>query len=100
MYYYMDMPFESQTVAEQTLGSIKMFRRSPDRLGTAADGSDIRWRGYVLLATDISKLSNITNAAEGSEAFIADTGKIYMLCDGQWSEWTGSGGTTLKWSHV
>lgn len=100
-YYYMDMPFTSQQIAEQTFGSIQMRRRGKDRLGTAVDGTDLRLREYVFLSTDLSKLNNITNAVDGSEAYATDTGKIYILCSNQWREWTGSSiGTTLKWNHV
>ena len=94
MYYYNDMPFNSEAEALQAFGSIKMYFRDKDCLGSP----DKRLRGYVLLSADISKLSTITNAIEGSRALVTDTGKEYILSNGQWSEWTG-GGSAIRWSH-
>lgn len=102
MYYYMDMAFASASACPD-FGSIKMCFRSKDRLGTASDGTELKLRNYVFLSDDFSKLSNIVNAADGSEACATDTGKTYILCANQWREWTGSGGggggSSLKWSH-
>lgn len=103
MYYYNDMPFESKSVAEQTFGSIKMCHLGRERFGTSPDGSDLRLRRYVFLSADLSKLNNITNAADGSEAYAADTSKLYVLCSNRWIEWSGSSdgtGVTLKWIHA
>lgn len=102
MYYYMDMPFESESIAKQRFGSIKMFyRNNDDRLGGLSNGVDIRLRSYVLLSTDYAKLSNITNAADGSKAIEADTGKVYILCDSLWREWTGTtDALSIKWEQL
>lgn len=56
--------------------------------------------GQVTSAVDKKYL--ITNAADGSQALVVDTGKIYILCDYQWREWTGSinAGTTIKWNNI
>lgn len=102
MYYYMDMPFDSETVAKQTFGSIKMYyRNNDDRLGGLSNGVDIRLRSYVFLSSDYSKLSNITNAADGSKAVEADTGKVYILCANQWREWTGTSyAMSIEWEQI
>lgn len=39
---------------------------------------------YIVLSTDISKLDDITNAAEGSTALCTDTGDLYILHVGEW----------------
>lgn len=44
---------------------------------------------YIVLSTDISKLDEITNAAEGSTALCTDTGDLYIL---HVSEWVKMGG--------
>jgi hypothetical protein len=103
MYYYMDMPFESEQIAQSTFGSIKMYY-----VGEPYQGANVKLRGYVLLSADAGKLDYITNAAEGSQAIIADTGETYILCNNEWIKWTGSsgggGGTgagvTIKWSQL
>lgn len=98
MYYYMDMPFSTEQEAKQKLGSICMYFKGKPPLGYI-DGTNVAYREYSLLSTDISKLDNITNAIDGSKAFAIDTGKIYILCSNQWREWTGGVSSDIKWSH-
>ena len=40
---------------------------------------------YIFLSIDLSRLSLITNAAEGSTALATDTGDLYILHMGLWS---------------
>ena len=40
---------------------------------------------YIFKSADLSKLSLITNAAEGSTALATDTGDLYILHMGLWS---------------
>ena len=105
MYYYMDIPFADEAIAKSTLGSIVMYyRNNDDRLGTTTYGGDIRLRYYVFLSADYSKLANITNATDGSKAIAADTGDVYLLCNGTWilqpklSE-IAAEEAALRWSH-
>lgn len=93
MYYYADMPFDSLTDAIEHLGTIKMCFIGRNRLGTAADGTDLRVRGYVFMSEDLEKLNNIINAADGSRAVAADTGYTYLLCNGEWRVWKSKGGS-------
>lgn len=46
---------------------------------------------YILRLTDISKLDDITNAAEGSTALCTDTGDLYILHVGEWVKFGGGG---------
>ena len=39
---------------------------------------------YILFSADISKLDDITNAAEGSTAICVDTADLYILLMGDW----------------
>lgn len=105
MYYYMDMPFESEQIAKNTFGSIKMYYIGEPTLGYVNQGVNVKLRGYVLLSVDAGKLDYITNAAEGSQAIIADTGETYILCNNEWIKWTGSSGggsagVTIKWNQL
>lgn len=105
IYYYMDMPFDSKETAENTFGSIKMSMRGRDRRGTSPDGGDMRLRKYVFLSQDLSKLANITNAIDGSEARAIDTGITYVLCSGEWRKYStansgGSGEDNSEWSDI
>ena len=52
--------------------------------GSTQNGEYIKYREYVLMSTDISKLNNITNATDGSKAIVADTGAIYLFCNNAW----------------
>lgn len=103
MFYHLDMPFESEQIAKSTMGSIAMYYVGEYNQGFT--GTIHKVRGYTLLSADIGKLNLITNAADGSQALVVDTGRTYLLCDGQWREWTGntgSGGSigaTIKWNH-
>lgn len=44
---------------------------------------------YILRSTDLSKLSLITNAADGSTGLCIDTGDIYVLSLGEWVKFGG-----------
>lgn len=82
MYIYMGMFFNSpQDVPD--FGSIKMYFVGTKDLGYVEEGNK-RYRKYAFQSADISKLSLITNALDGSEAFAVDTGTTYVLYDGQW----------------
>lgn len=83
MYIYMGMFFKSpQDVPD--FGSITMYFVGTKQLGYVEEGHK-RFRKYAFQSTDLNKLSLITNAIDGSEAFAVDTGTTYVLYDGQWS---------------
>ena len=46
---------------------------------------------YITLSADISKLDEITAAAEGSTALCTDTGDLYILHVGEWVKLGGDG---------
>lgn len=100
MYFYMDMAFPTKNDVPD-FGSIKMYYIGEPTFGYINHGINIKLRAYTLLSQDINKLNLITNAADGSQALVIDTGETYIFCAGQWRLWTGSGNkdTTLKWSH-
>lgn len=83
MYIYMGMFFNSQQDVPD-FGSIAMYYVGTKDLGYVEEGHK-RFRKYTFQSTDLSKLSLITNAIDGSEAFAVDTGTTYVLYDGQWS---------------
>ena len=83
MYIYMGMFFNSQEDAPD-FGSITMYFVGNKDLGYVEEGHK-RFRKYAFQSTDLSKLSLITNALDGSEAFAVDTGTTYVLYNGQWS---------------
>lgn len=83
MYIYMGMFFNSQQDVPD-FGSIAMYFVGTKDLGYVEEGHK-RFRKYTFQSTDLSKLSLITNAIDGSEAFAVDTGTTYVLYDGQWS---------------
>ena len=101
MFFYMDMGFPTENDVPD-FGSIRMYYIGEPTLGYTNYGTNIKLRGYTLLSKDIAKLNLITNAADGSQALVVDTGKTYILCDHQWREWTGSinAGTTIKWNNI
>lgn len=83
MYVYMGMFFNSpQDVPD--FGSITMYFVGTKELGYVEEGHK-RFRKYAFQSTDLNKLSLITNAIDGSEAFAVDTGITYVLYNGQWS---------------
>ena len=83
MYIYMGMFFNSpQDVPD--FGSITMYFVGTKELGYVEEGHK-RFRKYAFQSTDLNKLSLITNAIDGSEAFAVDTGITYVLYNGQWS---------------
>ena len=68
----MGMLFSSDNVPD--FGSIRLTKK---RYNNVND--------YILKSADLSKLSLITNAAEGSTALATDTGDLYILHMGIWS---------------
>ena len=68
----MGMLFSSDTVPD--FGSIRLTKK---RYNNVND--------YIFKVEDLSKLSLITNAAEGSTALATDTGDLYILHMGIWS---------------
>ena len=74
----MGMVFEAGSVPD--FGSIRM---------TAQRHSNVN--DYIVLSTDVSKLDDITNAAEGSTALCTDTGDLYILHVGEWVKLGGDG---------
>ena len=67
----MGMEFESGSVPD--FGSIRMTSQRHNNVND-----------YIVLSADISKLDDITNAAEGSTALCTDTGDLYILHVGEW----------------
>lgn len=86
MYSYMDIIFKSEDDAPD-FGSIKMYFVGGKELGYIEEGNK-RLRKYVLLSTDLTKLNLITNALNGSSAFVIDTGETYKLSDNGWLKWS------------
>ena len=83
MYIYMGMFFKSpQDVPD--FGSITMYFVGTKQLGYVEEGHK-RFRKYAFQSTDLNKLSLITNAIDGSEAFAVDTGTTYVLYNNQWN---------------
>lgn len=83
MYMALDMQFNSPSQAAEKIGSIKMYYVGNPTTGyIKQDGKKIRQ--YILLSKDISKLNNITNALDGSHAFVVDIDETYTLCNNQW----------------
>ena len=74
----MGMTFEAGSVP--AFGSIRM---TAQRYNNVND--------YIVLSTDISKLDDITNAAEGSTALCTDTGDLFILHVGDWVKLGGDG---------
>ena len=74
----MGMTFDSESVPD--FGSIRM---TAQRYNNVND--------YIVLSTDISKLTFITNAAEGSTALCTDTGDLFILHVGDWVKFGGDG---------
>lgn len=72
----MGMEFESGSVPD--FGSIRMTKQCHNNVND-----------YIVLSTDISKLDEITNAAEGSTALCTDTGDLYILHVGEWTKFGG-----------
>lgn len=68
----MGMVFTSDTVPPE-FGSIRLTKMRHNNVND-----------YILKSADISKLSSITNAAEGSTALCTDTGDLHILHVGEW----------------
>ena len=85
MYMALDMAFNSVEEANEKLGGIKMYYAGTNSTGyIKQDGK--RYREYILLSKDISKLNNITNALNGSSAFVVDLDKTYVLSNNIWTK--------------
>lgn len=67
----MGMVFDSESVPD--FGSIRLTAQRHNNVND-----------YITLSIDISKLTFITNAAEGSTALCTDTGDLYILHVGEW----------------
>lgn len=84
MYMALGMNFNSVEEANEKLGGIKMYY-----VGTSSTGhikqNNKRYREYILLSKDIAKLNNITNALDGSTAFVVDIDKTYILNNKNWT---------------
>ena len=74
----MGMVFDSENVPD--FGSIRMTTQRHNNVND-----------YIALSSDISKLDDITNAAEGSTALCTDTGDLYILHVGDWVKLGGEG---------
>lgn len=74
----MGMTFEAGSVPD--FGSIRLTAQRHNNVND-----------YIVLSTDISKLTFITNAAEGSTALCTDTGDLYILHVGNWVKLGGGG---------
>lgn len=68
----MGMVFTADTVPPE-FGSIRLTKMRHNNVND-----------YILKSADISKLSSITNAAEGSTALCTDTGDLHILHVGEW----------------
>ena len=75
----MGMEFPENAVPD--FGSIRMTKQCYNNVND-----------YIVLSSDISKLNNITNAAEGSTALCTDTGDLYILHMGEWVKFGGDNG--------
>ena len=83
MYMALDMPFTNPAEATAAIGDIKMYFVGNEKDGFVREGNK-RYRQYILLSKDLAKLNNITNALDGSLAFVIDTNSNYRLKGGQW----------------
>lgn len=82
------MKFDENSVPN--FGSIRM---------THQRGNNVN--DYIFKVEDLSKLSLITNAAEGSTALASDTADIYILHVGEWVKLGGEDATrTLSMSPL
>lgn len=84
MYMALDMSFNSAEEANTKLGGIKMYYVGTNSTGHIKQNNK-RYREYILLSQDITKLNNITNALDGSTAFVVDIDKTYILNNGNWT---------------
>lgn len=85
MFYYMDMPFVSEEIAKNAMGSIQMYYIGETNLGYV-NNSNCKYRKYTFVSTDLDKLNLINNAIDGSMALAVDTGDTYILCNKQWQK--------------
>ena len=83
MYMALDMVFTNPAEAAAAIGDIKMYFVGKEDEGFVKEGNK-KYREYILLSKDLAKLNNITNALDGSLAFVIDTNSNYRLKGGQW----------------
>ena len=97
MIYIMEMSYEHEMDVPD-FGTIQLIYSDERVFGMIETPikTPIKRRVYTLLARDVSKLSLINNAADGSTAIVGDTSEIYMLCDGMWRKWVGSSSGGLE----
>ena len=94
MYVKLDMLFNKESDIPD-FGSIQLVFTGKKEQGYLESGNK-RFRKYVFLSQDLSKLNLITNALNGSIARAIDTGKVYILLSGTWTltQSSGSGGSS------
>ena len=84
MYMTLDMAFNSAEEAQEKIRGIKMYYVGTNSTGHIKQNNK-RYREYILLSKDVTKLGNITNALDGSTAFVVDMDKTYILNNGNWT---------------
>lgn len=84
MFYKLDIPFNTQEEAIAALGDIKMVYVGKKEVGYINQNNNKKYRKYILTSKDIQKLSNISNALNGSCAYVVDTKQTYYLCNNSW----------------
>lgn len=84
MFYKLDIAFENEEAATAALGNIKMYFVGTNTTGHIKEDGK-KYREYILASTDVNKLSNITNALDGSKAFVVDLDKTYILNNKNWT---------------
>ena len=84
MYYKLGMSFPTEESIPD-FGSITMYYVGRKESGYVEEGNK-KFRKYAFISTDVAKLSNITNALDGSKAIAVDTGSTYVLYNNTWSE--------------
>lgn len=89
MYVKLDMLFNKESDIPD-FGSIQLVFTGKKEQGYLESGNK-RFRKYVFLSQDLSKLNLIANALNGSIARAIDTGKVYILLNGTWTLTQSSG---------
>lgn len=84
MFYKLDIAFESEQAATAALGNIKIYFVGTSSTGHIKENGK-KYREYILSSVDINKLNNITNALDGSKAFVVDLDKTYILNNKNWT---------------
>lgn len=84
MFYKLDIAFENEEAATAALGNIKMYFVGTNATGHIKEDGK-KYREYILSSVDVDKLNNITNALDGSKAFVVDLDKTYILNNKNWT---------------